>query len=435
MSWFAGVPGFIVRIGLLLTVWLRTRVYSAPPPVWPALGVAAFTLAVLCFLFGAPEPGVIAAAGAAGTIQPVLAWRRLRIAPQRPAIALARFANENSAYEEIATVHVREVERRLRKNDLLDASVDLRIIGVPVQLNHAERILRYCPLIGVLSGTGLAVGGSVRWEGWALLRHVGSYFRSVAPRGGEARIIDREVVLEAPEQTSLPVDAQVPASSLTAEVFSANHARALEAIVMAQVALWTSDASPSCEPLRSAAEAMAADLPLSMRADLVRDRIRVELKQGLNVEEAVARLEHLAEGPVPHWGIWDYAFTLMLERPDLYSASDRLRVAEKNAKESPNHALAQANVGATLLVLEQRARAVAPLATAAELSSGDEPANFFPSLMANLFRAGGSEEDWWRWQSLYRRVRRRDRPGLLAQLQLTKRNLADPTPPPGFGSL
>jgi hypothetical protein len=410
-------------------------VYSAPPPVWPALGVTAFTLAVLCFLFGAPEAGVIAAAAAAGTIQPVLAWRRLRLAPQRPTIALARFANENSAYEEIATVHVREVERRLRRNDLLDASADLRIIGVPVRLNHAERILRYCPLIGVLSGTGLAVGGSVRWEGWALLRQAGSYFRSVAPRGGEARIIDREVVLEAPEQTSLPVDGGVPASSLTAEVFSANHARALEAIVMTQVALWTPDASPSCEPLRSAAEAMAADLPLSTRADLVRDRIRVELKQGLKVEEAVARLEQLADGPVPHWALWDYAFTLMLEHPDLYSASDRLRVAEKNAKESPDHALAQANVGATLLVLGRRAGAVTPLATAAELSSGDEPANFFPAVMANLFRAGGTEEDWWRWQFLYRRVRKRDRPGLLGQLQLTKQNLADPTPPPGFGAL
>jgi hypothetical protein len=426
-------PSLVVRGALATSAWLRTRVFVVPPVGWRLLGGIAFGLSVL-FVVAAWPAALLAAAAAAGSIQPVLTWRRLQASSTKPTIVLARFANSNPAYEEIATVHIQEVERRLRRNSLLTANAEIRVIDVPVELDHAYRLLRHCPISGVLSGRGLAVGESVRWEGWALLRSPGSWFRSVQSSGRDPWIIDRQVGIDKAEEMRLKSDAEVPTSKLTSEIFSAEHALALEGLLLAHVAAWTADANPASEDLCSAAEGTGANLPLSAQAQLAATRVRLRLAQDGDVRKAVADLKTLGDGGLSHWRIWDYCFTLMLEDMEGFSAADRLRVAERGVGASPDHALALANLGATLLVLNRREEARAPLAKALELSSGDDPAHFYPAVMSNAFAAGGNRDDWLRWKRNFRRVLRRDRPGLLAQLRLTKGDLRGDALPGNFGT-
>jgi len=428
------VPTSIARVALAITAWLRTRAFVAPPAAWRLLCGCAFGLTVALFLVSAWIPAVTAAAVAAGTIQPLFSWRRLRAISAQPAIALARFSNANPAYEDIATVHIQEVERRLRNNALLANHSEIRILEFPVTVRQARRILRLSPITGVLSGKGLAVGGSVRWEGWGLLRSPGGWFRSVTSSDRAPRIIDREVGIDRPEETNLKPDTEVPASKLTAEIFSADHALALEGILLAHVAAWTADAIPASAKLRSEAEQLSAHLPLSVSAQLAATRVRLQLVADGDLQRAIGQLESLGDGELPHWRIWDYCFTLMLEDMERFSARDRLRVVEKGARASPEHALALANLGATLLVFERRAEARDPLSSALDRSSGDAPAHFYPAVMANSFMAGGDQDDWHRWRRHFRRVLKRDRPGLRAQLGLTNRSVKTVRPPSNFGS-
>jgi hypothetical protein len=421
----------MVRSALAVTAWLRTRVFVAPPFAWRLLGAGAFAAAVLLFVVAVWVPALLAAAVAAGSIQPLLTWRRLQTRSTRPAIVLARFANANPAYEEIATVHIQEVERRLRTNLLLARHSEIRVIDVPVELGHAYRVLRLCSATGVLSGKGLAVGGSVRWEGWALLRSPGSWFRSVGSSHSDPQIVDQEVGIDRAEETRLKPDAEVPASQLTAEKFSADHALVIEGLLLAHVAAWTADSNPASEELRSAAEQF--DLPLSARAQLAATRVRLQLEKDGDIRKAVADLEALGDGDLPHCRIWDYCFTLMLHDTVGFSATDRLRVAERGVKASPDHALALANLGATLLVFGRRKEARTPLMKALDLSSGDDPSHFYPAVMANSFAAGGNQEDWLRWRQHFRHVLRRDRPGLRLQLALAKKDLRNDAPPSNFG--
>lgn len=405
----------------------------APPAAWRLLCGCAFGLTVALFLISAWVPALMAAAVAAGAIQPLVSWRGLRVGSAQPTIALARFSNANPAYEEIATVHIQEVERRLRNNALLANHSEIRILEFPVTVRQARRILRLSPVTGVLSGKGLAVGGSVRWDGWGLLRSPGGWFRSVTSSDSAPRIIDRQVGVDRPEETNLEPDTEVPASKLTAEIFSADHALALEGILLAHVAAWTADANPASEELRSAAEQLNAQLPLSVRAQLAATRVRLRLAADGDLQRAVGELESPGDGELPHWRIWDYCFTLMLEDMERFSAKDRLRVAEKGLRASPEHALALANLGATFLVFERRAEAREPLSSALDLSSGDAPAHFYPAVMTNSFMAGGDQDDWQRWKLHFRRVLKRDRPGLLAQLELTKRAVRSGAAPGNFG--
>lgn len=388
---------------------------------------------MLLFVVATWPPALLAAAVAAGSVQPLLTWRRLEAPSTKPTIVLARFANANPAYEEIATVHIQEVERRLRRNPLLAANAEIRVIDVPVELDHAYRVLRHCPITGVLSGKGLAAGDSARWEGWALLRSPGSWFRSVQSSGRNPWIIDRQVGIDKAEELRLKSDTEVPTSKLTAEIFSADHALALEGLLLAHVAAWTADANPASENLRSAAEGASAHLPLSAQAQLAATRVRLQLAQDGDIRKAVAELKVLGDDGVSHWRIWDYCFTLMLEGMEDFSATDRLRVAERGVGASPDHALALANLGATLLVLNRRNEARPPLAKALASSSGDDPAHFYPAVMSNAFAAGGNQDDWLRWKQNFRRVLRRDRPGLLAQLDLAKADLRGDALPGNFG--
>jgi hypothetical protein len=400
---------------------------------WRLLAVAAFGAATLLFVVEAWTPAILAASVAAGSVQPLVMWHRLRAWPAKPAIVLARFSNANPAYEKIATVHIQEIERRLRNNGALSRHCDIRLIAAPVDLDQANRILRYAPVTGVLSGKGLAVADSVRWEGWALLRSPGSWFRSVRSRGQDPWIVDRQIGIDSPEETRLKTDAQVPASSLTAEVFSADHAIAIEGLLLAHFSSWIADADPASAELRSAAERLGPDLPVSAQADLVATRVRLQIAQDGDFRKAISELEQLGDKGLEHWRIWDYCFTLMLEHLEVYSAQDRLHVAEKGVKASPEHALAQANLGATLLVLGRRREARGPLSTALGLAMGDEPSHFYPAVMANSFAAGGDRDDWLAWREHFQKVRRRDRWGLLAQLDLTRSDLRRSNPPNRFG--
>lgn len=413
--------------------WLRTRALVAPPIAWRLLTTAAFGLATFLFVVEAWVPGVLTASVAAGSIQPLVMWRRIRARPTKPAIVLARFSNANPAYEEIATVHIQEVERRLRNNSLLSRHCDIRLIHVPLGLDQANRILRYPHITGVLSGKGLVVANAVRWEGWALLRSPGAWFRSVKSKGRDPWIIDRQSGIDRAEQTRLKVDAEVPASSLTAEAFSADHAIAIEGLLLAHFSSWIADADPASGELRAAAEAVGPDLPVAAQALLAATRIRLQIARDGDFRKAVSDLEQLGDGGLEHWRMWDYCFTLMLEHPEDFSPDDRLHVAEKGARASPGHALAQANLGATLLVLGRRDDARAPLSTALGLAVGDEPSHFFPAVMTNSFMAGGDRDDWQTWRDHLLKVRRRDRRGLLAQLDLSRRDVIRNNPPGHFG--
>lgn len=427
-------PSFVARGALAITAWLRTRVFVASPTAWRVVGAGAFGMAVLLFVLEAWAPALVGAAIAAGCIQPLLTWRHLQARPTKLAIVLARFANENPAYEELATVHIHEVERRLRSNPLLARDLEVRVVDVPVELGHAHRILRHCPVSGVLSGKGLTVGGSVRWDGWALLRSPGGWFRSVTSPDSDPWIVDRQVGIDKAEEVRVRPDAEVPTSKLTAEIFSADHALALEGLLLAHVAAWTADADPASVELRAAAEQMDAHLPLSARAQLAATAIRLQLEANGDIRRAVGDLEALGDGDLRHWRIWDYCFTLMLQNLEAFSAADRLRVARKGVAASPEHALALANLGATLLVLERRQEARSPLAKALTLSAGDEPAHFYPAVMTNSFMAGDDRDDWKRWRRHFQRVLKRDRQGLLAPLGITRWNLRKAVPPRGFGS-
>lgn len=320
------VPSFMVRTALAVTAWLRTRAFVASPVAWRLLGAGAFGGAVLLFVVAAWAPALLAAAVAAGSVQPLLTWRQLRVGSVKPMIAIARFANANPAYEEIATVHIQEVERRLHNNALLTRHSELRVIDVPLELAHAQRILRHCPITGVLSGKGLAVGDSARWEGWGLLRSPGSSFRSVKSTQSEPQIVDRQVGIDRAEETRLKPDAEVPVAGLTAEIFSADHAVSLEGLLLAHVAAWTADANPASADLCAAAEQISAHLPLSARAQLVATRVRLQLEADGDIRKAVANLETLGDGDLPHWRIWDYCFTLMLEDMEGFSVRDRLQI-------------------------------------------------------------------------------------------------------------
>ncbi|HEY5051772.1 MAG TPA: hypothetical protein VII45_00005 [Solirubrobacterales bacterium] len=394
MSPTPSIPTFLARAALATTTWLQTRAFVAPPIAWRLLATAAFGSATLLFVVEAWVPAVLTASVAAGSIQPLVMWRRVRARPTKPAIVLARFSNANPSYEELATVHIQEVERRLRNNPLLSRHCDIRLIHVPLDLDQANRILRYPQITGVLSGKGLVVANSVRWEGWGLLRSPGAWFRSVRSAGRDARIVDRQIGIDNAEHTHLQIDAEVPASSLTAEAFSADHAIAIEGLLLAHFSNWIADADPASGELRAAAEGFGPDLPLSAQALLAATRIRLQIAGDGDFRKAVSDLEQLGDGGLQHWRIWDYCFTLMLEHLEDFSADDRLRVAEKGARASPEHALAHANIGATLLVLGRRREARAPLSTALGLAAGDEPAHFYPAVMTNSFMAGGDRDDW-----------------------------------------
>ena len=346
---------------------------------------------------------MLTASVAAGSIQPLVMWRRIRAQPTKPAIVLARFSNANPAYEEIATIHIQEVERRLRNNLLLSRHFEIRLIHVPLNLDQANRIMRYPHVTGVLSGKGLAVANSIRWEGWALLRSPGAWFRSVESKGGNPRVVDLQIGIDKAEQTRLKIDAEVPASSLTSEVFSADHAITIEGLLLAHFSNWIADAEPAAVELRAAAEGFGSDLPVSAQALLAATRIRLQIAQDGDFRKAVAELEQLGNDGMQHWRIWDYCFTLMLEHPEDFSAEDRLRVAEKGVLASPKHALAQANLGATLLVLDRRQEARSPLSLALELAVGDEPAHFYPAVMTNSFMAGGNQDDWQAGETIFSR--------------------------------
>lgn len=128
----------VVRVVLVVLTWVRSRVFIAGPKTWSGALAGAFiaSLAALSatLFLGLPLAvlGVCVLATAV-LVAPVWKWRSLRRPSALPKVVLARFRSENPAYEEVATVHVRQVERRLRRHKLLKHTIEIRVETIPLK--------------------------------------------------------------------------------------------------------------------------------------------------------------------------------------------------------------------------------------------------------------------------------------------------------------
>ena len=169
-------------------------------------------------------------------------WRRMRARTVRPRVVLARFRSENPPFDEIANDHVKQIERRLRRNEALMRSVDLLVETVPMNEGQARRVMERSAVIAIASGSALVVAGNARWEGWVLVRWPSVKGRmTVAERTGQTWICDEEFDVMEPEHSPLPVDAQQDIGMITADLFDASHAHAVEAILRLAGAEWSGD--------------------------------------------------------------------------------------------------------------------------------------------------------------------------------------------------
>lgn len=227
-------------------------------------------------------------------------------------------------------------------------------------------------------------------------------------------------------------DPEQPLSRLTADLLPAAHAAAIEAALLLLAAEWTQD-----EP-RPYIEAAARvdDLPLATRARL--KVAEVGLRYGDDGDPLVAarELEAAGEGDCDHIVTWTWCASYVIAAfPSSAGPAELLRVALRGVKSDPDDVMANANVAFALRSLGRLEDARGYFEKALALASPDEPSNLHPALVANLFFAGGSEDEWRRWLRHLRTMRPVHRPGVLRQLQLDEADLKRPTPPEHFGRL
>ncbi len=427
-----------MRAGLIAAGWLRTRVFSLSPRAWHALlaiAILLFSAAVALWRMG-DVPLIVVAVMAlivAGVTLPTWRWIRLRQLRNSPAVVLARFRGTNPAYQEIATVHVREVERRLRRNPVLLEAVEIHLEHAPLSETHARRLMRHADgVVAVVSGSGLVVSDHARWEGWVLtLWPILTYRTLRHEETGEQKVVDEQISVEEFERTELPVDAETPTVSLTSEIFSAAHAAAVEATLLVCARAWNSDEQLSGRLLQEAS-LLAEHMPLEIRATYETSRIAEEHED--DVRAAAGELESVGDSTVPHHFLFNACFTVMAQYPEFFEHSDRLRVLRKALRLAPDDVPANTNAGLTLFWMGRHDDARHHLGRAYDLRRGNEPSNLEPMLVAHLFRVGGSTDDWDRWLKRFDALDVRHRPGVLAQIEVFADELVQGRPPAHFGS-
>jgi len=421
----------LAHIGLRLTQWVRSRTFSAPPLAWRALVLAASLVAALLFALGGLLPAALCFVVGLACGVPLLKWKQLQSGRGKPLVILARFRSENPAYENIATTHVHQIERRIHRNDLLDQAIDLRTENIPLTESQARRLMEKVHAVAVVSGSGLAVSDHARWEGWVLSSWPGQTARTQEHnRTEERRMVDIEDIVDVGEQDDLPADAEQELAMLTAEVFPATHAKATEAFLLVSAGAWTSSSWLSGE-LMDAADSMRDDLPMRARAVLELHRVSTELERSGDIHRAVATLQAIGED-VDHELIWDTCFMLMTYDSS-YSTEQRLQIAERSVAANANYVPALTNVGLTLLRLGRQEEARQYLLAAHECADPHAPSNLDAMLAAHLFFAGGDQKDWLRWLGVYNRVRRHNKRGMRYHTELTRTDLRSKLPPEHFG--
>jgi len=334
--------GFLAGVIRRVRLWVAERVFVVGPAVWYGLVIASAAFAAVVGVV-AGSLWLAAALGACAVlaVAPARVWHRLRRGSTLPVIFLARFGDESNAHAEIAQVHLDQLARRLRRSTVLENRLELRLIRSPVSVSEARRILRHTSGRAVISGTGLVVFDSARWDGWVVLRW--NQLNSFTGRAG-ARFVDLGLrfIRTLPSLARLGTDAHVPISLLTADAFPADHATGIEATVFM---LTGTDIPPT------AVGSLVPAMPVEVRAVWENSRAMEAIQGGGSLLAAATGLEAAGDDHADHILLWNHCATLLLmaEQREGISSDDRLRVASKGVRVAPDDGVANSNVGICLV--------------------------------------------------------------------------------------
>jgi len=358
---------FFVRAALKAVAWVRQRPFMLSPLGWLGLTLGVLVLAGVTALAG-PVPwwGSCALAASAGLgFFPLWAWARASRSDGRKLVFVARFADENPEHSSIATVHLREVERRLLNNPLLQRSFDFRFLKAPLKEGHAQRLLRHTPAVTVISGSGLLVDGHARWEGWVLQRWPQTTGMLEPDESGGGLVSMFSTQLSAAQRSKTRTDAEYPVRRLTTDIFSAEHAEDIEGVLLVAAAAFSHSDADEALALTEA-DAMGSALPLPARAVLEIGKAMRTVVQTGDSAAAARQLEAAGDGGANHIYLWNtcVAFWTRAEQQGLSEGEDRVRAAEKGLAVAPDDFYAQVGAGYGYMVLERPTDAVPHLENA-----------------------------------------------------------------------
>lgn len=351
----------------------------------------------------------------------------------KPRVVIARFTSENPPYDEIANVHVKQIERRLRRNAPLIESIDLLVEPIPMDERHARRIMARAPaVISVVAGSGLLVGDTARWDGWALVRWPSFQGRQTIDMTQVPELRDEEPNVQEPELTTFATDAQQSIATLTADFLDASHAEVVEATLRLAGADWGD---------RSLATALSEidktlKLPPAIRARVAIARARVECARTDDPLAAGRMLEAAGAGDVDEPSVWEWAQSLYMRAlPSSAASAGMMRTARRCLKIDPGNLTSHANLGFQLLATGRPEEARPHLEQALSIVEPDAAANIMPALVSTLFLLGGDDTQWRLWRHHFRRLLSEDQPGVLAQLGIARPAASSASPPENFGDL
>lgn len=338
-----GAALFVARNALRALAWLRQRPYVLPPRAWYGIGGASVLVASLLGLGVGAGPwwlSLVALAPAAAAAGPSVAWVAARRSKGKPVVFIARFVDENPEHSSIAAVHLKEVARRLRRNDLLMSAFDVRYIKVPVKEGHARRLLKWTTAPAVVSGSGLLVDSHVRWEGWLLLRWPQTEGWS---EGEDAGLLhDVRFHLSRVRRSTTRSDTEFPTRRMTTDVFPAEHVRSVEATLLVLAASLAASNEQEERALKEA-NGMRDLLPVEARAVLEIGKATKLFRDSNDIVAAARQLEAAGDAGADHIYLWNSCAALWTkaEQRDQGDGRDRVRVATRGIAVAPDDFHAQ----------------------------------------------------------------------------------------------
>lgn len=409
--------------------------YSLSPRLWRLIMVVALLGLCAEFLVGSR---LLIIVGTVSTVfvvlEPTRRWRRIRRRwdSEKPRILVARFASENSAYDDVADIHVRQIERRIAQNALLTNALEIVVETAPLRETDSERVFRHSRVVGIVSGRGLRVSDSVRWDGWVAVRWPSVVGRRTMDSDGDVDVADEEIAISAPTIEPLPSDGSASTGALTADRFSAAHARAIEALLMLVAAEW---GRLDLAVVLAKGEGIT-NLPVPLRAKLEAARTKATVFEGAPPVEAGLKLEELGLTGLDHRHVWEACQSIFMRvaGEDPTAHRGMLRTAERGIAADPTSLISQANAGFASHTNGDEARAKKAFITALDLAAPDAPGNVVPAMLVQLFWLGDDESDWARWRLRYRRLQREDKPGVRRQLGISRMDTRRSRPPTDFGA-
>jgi len=425
----------LLRAAIRGAGWIRERTFVLAPGAWYAAALLSLAGGAAGWLLGLPWLGAVLGCFGAVALLPSLAWVRARRRPveQSVVVFLARFHDENPEHSTIATVHLHEVERRLRRNDLLGKHLDLRLLKAPVTERQARRLLRYTYAQAVISGSGLLVDAHVRWEGWMLLRWPQTTSSWGYDAASQSFVEDVIGHFSAVERSSMPSDTEFAARRMTMDLFSAEHARAIEGVLLIAVAAMGLGVA---DKALAQADEMRDALPLQALAVLEIGHAMSCLDRTDDPAQAARQLEAAGDAGVDHIYLWNSCGSLWTwaERVGADS-SNRARVGEKAQRIAPNDFYANSTTGIAYMALEQPQEAVPHLERALEhVPLGVDPSLLIEAMIEALWKTGRREDAQALQLGRYGALPRRARRAVLRELGLTEAEYlakAQAPPPPG----